>query len=1222
MREATPSRLVGADMNIFIDIGGNDDDRFLVEGASERENWGKLPPEAFGATNRDHTVRWTPAAGNTTTFILPSSPNRDHLLRFAGSAIRNNLVTVRVNGQEAGSISVAEGYKQYEHRIPAAMIGESRMIELQLIYAQRHVPQEIDSHRWPNETRVCNLALDWLQFSTANVPPSHEQNFTFPQEQIVFSSDAPPPLSKRVMTVPHRRHARLMHPQAKVLARYATDGAPHTMLLPVGKNHVALVNGSLGSVADRDYLDTLVTQWAQVEVPHRILAESVQGTVLTAGKTLLPLAYNNDVTHSRTVKFRIQIGQQPVAEVRRLSVDGHAGGEVKFRTAGGVLTFEDNLRYCGVYEVALCAVRLDTPELLLHPGEKREVMVTLTNRTAAPVAGTVNLESIIPTLRSNVVSFTLPANSSRKFALHLEAKPTVDWGLKTVTFKITTKSGAAYFWRALRIERNPDLRPAVQAISSRQPQLPVGNVENGFVRNATAHHVRIERIQGKAVVSYGEIRSGEVGVQTIPVPEASQPAIAEQQALLLYELWGQTVQQPIRVRVANLPRLDSRPSEAPHDAVARLLVANASDDYLENYVLTIPIAELRLPGGVANSSLFVREIGGSVVPSQVDAGGYFSCLTMLPPRSVNTLWICQGEREAIPTDLQIEAENLGSGRGVVTLRNSKLSLTLDEARGGTVTSFVSVGSGVDYGTGSFGIAYGSFGTFDPLKPAVKADEFIREKKVYQREKPGKIRLLTRGPLRAVVEVEWSDAQIQAKQTFELRAYADHFRLRTRLVSQKVREDDEIVVLDARFRRNQFTKIFPNFTGLPEVFSQDKPHFGWRQGPYVPPVATLMTLPDSPESLSLIVRRRQGVDAFRQGFWPEKRPMPGAAVFAHLEYLAHSSGTVELDLFVKLHRGHQRVAQLWQRHLDEPPLTAVDPLPRVSSAPASSSTKPAHTRDPAWWNPYWHYRAPVIFSAPSVRDERQQADARGMVVAFNLTSWLVARGQTLDENSLRLLEYSPEGILRGQVSACWERPADFDAAKNAVGKLICTSVPTKARYYLYFDTTAHGTKMASLAPIHHLLDWSFDADPSGWRMDRARLVHGAGRRGACGRLSLPQANGLSLLANNTMPVLPHARYRLSFWARTSDAGLVMRANFYLDAKHDFPQVPIPLTPDGAWHEYTVTLPTGDFPLSVRPFLRLWLINQAGSVDVDDVHIELADGALERMPSGQLGEVEEQ
>jgi hypothetical protein len=108
----------------------------------------------------------------------------------------------------------------------------------------------------------------------------------------------------------------------------------------------------------------------------------------------------------------------------------------------------------------------------------------------------------------------------------------------------------------------------------------------------------------------------------------------------------------------------------------------------------------------------------------------------------------------------------------------------------------------------------------------------------------------------------------------------------------------------------------------------------------------------------------------------------------------------------------------------------------------------------------------------------------------------------------------------------------------------------------------------------------------------------------------------------MPVLPHARYRLSFWARTSDAGLVMRANFYLDAKHDFPQVPIPLTADGAWHEYTVTLPTGDFPLSVRPFLRLWLINQAGSVDVDDVHIELADGALERMPSGQLGEVEEQ
>lgn len=1236
-------KAVGPDMNVFIDVGEEGDDRFLVEGFSQRENWGQLPPEAFGATDRNLTVRWTPAVGHATTFVLPASPNRDHTLRLAGSTLRSNLVTVRVNGQEAGTFALSEGYSEYEGRIPAAAIGGRKLIELQLVYGRRNVPQEIDPRRWPGEARVCNLALDWLQFSTSNVEASQEQNFTLPQEQIVFSAEAPGSLANRTLTLPYRPHPRLTHPQATILSRYTTDQAPHTLLLPVAKNHVAYVNGSLGNVLERDYLDTLVTDWAQAQGPHRILGEAVHGTVLVAGSTLLALAYNNSPSpfplpggggeEGRPVRFQLHIAHQPVAEVRRLSVDGRAAGQIDYCIAQGKLSFEDPLRYYGVYEVVLSPVRLETPELILHPGEKRAVTITLTNGTAAPVAGTVCLESLLPTLGSDVIEFNLPAQASQKFDLHLEARPTVDWGLKTVTFKVTTERRAAYFWRSLRIERNPDLRPAVRAVSSRQPQLPVRNAENGFTPNATARNVRLWVGQeglptGEGAIFYGDIPSGETRSCPFPLPSLPPlegpggPAatVTEQPAQLVYDLWGQTVRQPFQIRLVHFPPLQERPAEAPPEAVARLLVANASDDYLENYVLTFPLGELHLPSGTNVGLLFVREAGGNVVPSQVDFGRELSCLTMLPPRSVTTLWLCQGESEPVSTDLRIKFQGLGSGQGTLTLRNSFLALTLEEKHGGTATSLLSLATGQDYGAESFGVAYGSFGAFDPLKPAVTAAEFIREKKIFQRETPGKIRVITHGPLRAVVEVEWRDAHLRAQQVYELWAYADHFRLQSRLVPQRTLEAAEIVVLEGRFQRHRWTKIFPNFTGIPEAFAGNNPHGGWRQAPYVPPVATLMTLPDCPESLSCVVCQSRGVDSFRQGFWPKKRPEPGPAVYGQVEYLTHGRGAAELEVDVKLHRGHQRVAQLWQKHLEELPLTAVDPLPARPTEAGRPLREPLRTFRPPWWNGYWHYRVPVVLTAPAGGGEAEGTQA--VVMPVNFTPWWAEPEQALDVDSLRLVEYDPTGELEGLVALYFERTPDFDPAKNAAGWLIWTPTSPNGQFYLYFDTAAHGPKRAPsagrpLSPL--LLDGGFEATPSLWSMDRARQVPRAGRSGACGQLSLPTAQGISLLANGSLQVAPQAHYRLKFWARTSTPGLSVRANFYVDARYDFPQLPVALIPDGAWHEYAVTLTTGDFPPSLQPVLRLWLIDQAGTVDVDDVRVERLNESAPPVV-GRFGEVE--
>jgi len=1212
----------GPDLNVFIDVGEEGDEPFLVEGCSGRENWGKLPQDAFGATDRDLTMRWTPAQGNVTTFLLPVSAQRDHKLRLAGSALRGQRATVRVNGREVGSFEVAEGYHDdYEVPIPAAAVGAHRLIELQLVYERRIVPKEIDPERFPNETRVCNLALDWVQFSTANLPRGAAVGAglvpaRWPRERLEFDEAAPGDWAGKRLEVPYTRHGRVTHPAATVWSRYATDNAPHLLQLKPGENELLYVNGSLGGWLDPSFLETLVTQWAGVSPPHRIRGEHVRGTVLQAGNTLLALAYNEDLTTPQPTTFELNTGGRPVAEVQALSVDGQRDRTLERQATTGKAGFTDTIHYYGVYEVALSPVRLRTPWLVLHPGEERRITITLENLTDRPVTGAIRLHSIIPTLGSNLVKFDLAPRETKPYHLTLKAKPTVDWGRKTVTFKVNVGGEAAYFWRELVVERNPDLQLAAPVISTRRPELALRNAENGFSANAPARNVRVT--VNETTIDFGDLPSGQEARRELPLRGTATPRVVAKTVRVRHDLWGRTVAQDLPVQVACFPRLTERPAEASPDAVARLLVANASDDYLENEVISVDLAQVALPPGVRPGSLFVREAGGSVVPSQVDSERELWCLTMLPPRTVATLWLCAGDTPPPPTDLQVEARDLGTGKGVVTLRNSRLSLTWDEARGGTATSFVSQATGKDYATGSFGLNYGQFSQYDPTKLPLNPGTFIQEKKTHQRETPGRIRLRVQGPLRAVVEVDWKDENLRARQVYELRAYADAFRLQTQIVPRAGLEAQELVAVDARFRVHQLTKIFPNFTGISEAFAEKQPQFGWRQAPYVPPVATLMTPNRFPESISFLLRRSHGLSHFRQGFWPKERPQPGTCEYAQVEYVSEPRGpnepprVVEADLWVQVHPGHQVVGQRFRRHLEQPPLWAVDPLPGQPQPAPGLSVSPA---GPPWWNGYWHYRV------------RLEASAGGEALSapLDLTPWL-GEGAALDVNSLRVVELDEQGQARGAVRAWFEPATDFDAATNAAGTLVWSPTDRRARtFYLYFDSQVHGpkrpaTETRSLAPT--LRDGSFEEDPSLWGMDRAAVVEGEAHTGKkCGKLELPTNAGISLLSNGSMRPVPKARYRLTFWARTTMAGLAVRTNFYVDARYDFPQLGIPLTADGEWREYQTELPTGDFPVSVQPHLRLWLIDQAGTVFIDDVKVERIDEPGPATgPTVTFGEVE--
>jgi hypothetical protein len=63
-----------------------------------------------------------------------------------------------------------------------------------------------------------------------------------------------------------------------------------------------------------------------------------------------------------------------------------------------------------------------------------------------------------------------------------------------------------------------------------------------------------------------------------------------------------------------------------------------------------------------------------------------------------------------------------------------------------------------------------------------------------------------------------------------------------------------------------------------------------------------------------------------------------------------------------------------------------------------------------------------------------------------------------------------------------------------------------------------------------------------------------------------------------------------------------ANFYAGPSYDFHHVRLDLTPDGQWHPYEVTVPTGDFPFPVGPSLRLWVYPLPGPVWVDDIELQ--------------------
>ncbi len=1184
---AEPVKQKGADMSVYVDLGVAGDERFLISGYSFREDWGALPADAFGAAKDHYTVRWTPGTGNETTFLLPMSPGRDHVLRLAGNAFADNRVRVLIEGHEAASFNLKAGPNTVEVAVPAAAVGGRKLAFLSLEYEKPNVPGKLAPERHPNEHRVCNFAIDWLQLSTSNMPQSTQQRYDWPREGIRFARTAPTPWGGKRLDVTYRPHANLAAPEGTVLSTYATDGAIQAVAIPVAKGDVLYVNGLLGGVGDPRFLEAILS-WTGLEPDYTVRGENVIGTRLRAGDTEIVLAYNYDIRKTPCVTCRIPTQGRPVSEVQVLSRDGREWVKADWRlTKGGAeIVIRDRFRYYAVYQIAFSPIQVVSRQMAVSPGGEAVWRLRLRNRTRRDLDGGLTLIRHVPSLSAGPVLFDAEPGEEFGAEMVVAAREDADWGQKATVLALEVDGHSAYLWRPLTVLRPPDLKTVQRVLDGSQPEVTVRNEPLPYIGNAPAADAALGG-EGQTVPLGTIASSKEKTVALRPdLRPVDRPQLVTRLFDLSFELGGRRHVAATPLRFALYP--DSYPRL--QDAELPVLAFNGGNEYLENAILRVQLPRLRY---AEDQQLYVRERGGSVVPSQYDPKTrQLLVLGMLPPGGCAELYVCVGRAAQPVTDLRIEADGLGTGRGLLTLQSSRLALTLSEAAGGTATSFRSSATGTDYaGHNTFGTAYGSWGTYDPLSPRTDTADYIgAEAKAYQADTPARITVTERGPLRTTAVVEWDDGRVKAEQTYQFYAYQDYFTVATRLRPRRVRQQDEVVAFDARLSRGPITKIYPNFTGIGGSFEQDGTQHGWREAPYVPPVASFMVPPDYPESVSLILQRTDGIDKFRQGFWPERRPERGPCEWAQIELVSTDKRPVGALVWVLVRPGHQVVPERFRREVDNPPLIVL-PAVKAWLEPPEPPFVPAGVRQAPWWNPYWHHRVPLTVEGAEA--------SQSVRVALDLHE-LLPTGEALDPDSIRVIGSEPP--------ASWT-----EARSHYADGVLRFAIPPRAdaaaqrHLHVYFDGEANGPKRAPLRHLtsisEELLDPSFEHAAPYWQFGEAVVMTSGAHSGRqCVELRLDADQDAQVMTNGTMALQPNAKYRARLWAKTRTVGAYLMMNFYQGEPYDFPQIRVNLKADGQWHEYEAQVPTGDFPSAAHPRFRVWVINKAQLVWVDDVTVQ--------------------
>ncbi|MBC7327133.1 carbohydrate binding domain-containing protein [bacterium] len=1143
----------GNDMNFFLDIGEKGDEKFILKGSSFQEDWGALPPEAYGKAERRLTVRWFPGNGLVSSFLLPLSPNRDLVLRFRGNALWENEITVFLNGREAGKIKIVPGWNIYELKIPSQLVTDY-LGELVFAFQKANIPSQLEPQRFETENRVCNIAIDWLQLSTPNFPPQDtRQVYHLPEEKIIFRKD----FAHLDLPTSYRIVAPLFAKEGTVLSYYETSNIPRDMVLQLGEGNVLYVNGSFSDTVDKRYWRTIL-KWAGITPKEYVAGDNVIGEVFWKDNTAFILAYNHNITKKPIVKIKIPALPLPVAEVMSLNTDGETFKGIKYNLKGKQIEFQRPLSYYSAFQVVFSPIKLLSQSFDVTIGERKSLAIELENQTSAPQEVTIRIRAYFPSIKSKDVLCKFKPFEKKTVMIPLIAKENIDWGRKTIVIELAGKWGKSVFLRPLIVNALPQLVLVNKIVDFKNPRLTIRNEPNTFTPRAPAKNIVI-KIDDK-IINVGELEAGkEISLSLPPVPNHSNSLnLLAKDITLSYYAGSQKKEISQKIYYALYPDA----FQAPKGALKPIFVFNPRSSILENEVVEIPWRGEKV--GI------VDQLGNPVPSSYND--GKLSFAPIVPPLSCSVYYIAPLS-EYPTTDLYLKREG-----SQVKIENSFFAITLDEDKGGAIVSFLSKLTGKDYGSGISGASYGEFGSFDPLNPAITSDRFIKDNLKHQSAGKGKIQVLQSTPLVVSLLVTYEDPAIKAKQYIDFYAFRDSFHIRSEVEPKKA--FPEISPFALRLIAHSLSKIYPNFIGIST--DEPSPHFGWRQGSYVPPYITLMEPDKFPESISILINQANNISDVRYGFFPPQRGKPGPRTYAWVEFLSKKTTPCSVDIWIKLHSGYQIVAEASHDALKQQPYIV------IGKAIIEQKEQGLSTYSPTWTDSYRKNRIKLVVMP--------REDSVDEVLSIKLPFQ-----DEIDSSSLKAIEYS-EGFKK----VIGIRPCIYDETTNELRILMSgKSDKGSPRFFIVYYAKGKG-QFANPYPFiiqgDRLLNPSFENGGEWWSFSNASIYEKEAYSGKFSALlTLPTGMGHSLITNDSLRVLPNSKYKVSFYAKVLEGNGLLRTNFYFDPKYDFEQIVVPLINDGNWHKYEVEVPTGDFPQNVHPYFRIWAIGSPQVVLIDDVEV---------------------
>lgn len=915
LRDAAAAAGKGEPFNAFFDIGAEPGDACLIDGYSVAEAWAHLTSYDGGPA----TMRWTPAVGNALLMRLPVSPGQEHVLRWAGAALRPHSMSVLVNGHEVAETPVAEGYGRYEARLGQDVIGHAAMATVTFLYRPPLVPQQFDPASYPTEDRACNLALDWVQVSTPDIAEAATRPVGVRQGlQVRAESGALRGLPSWTDTGADRDP---LGDAGEVLSRAVDDGIPRDVRVAWGDGAIVYVNSSLAGCDSAPYRRGWLPAVTGLTGEPLARGEGCIGVALRMGDTrIIPLLNDEAPTQRREIEALVRVPAGLSATARAIRRDGSADRTVPLTRWGPLYRLSDAIETFGLYEVCPGPLAIEPEPLELVAGATRPWRIGLRNPTRADVDAEVSLRSIVPTLAAPSVRVTVPARSAARVDLMVHAREDIDWGHKTVVLRVLTGDSDARTVRTITVRPLPDIvSPAVPEPATPGNAVPICLLDNPLLAPAPAENVTVTI--GGQVTTAPLLRPGERLLATVgeyPLLAAATTGLGAartQVETVRYECMGVPLEGRIAVRTVIEP-------QAATPLGARWKIVAYDHEQRDHAPVCLALDLPGVPADHRGGAL--RDAGSSVVP-HLWVGDTLYALTTIPGGAGRCLYLCEGEDEAPACDLSLTAERLGTGAGSVTVANGFYSITLDEAAGGCASHLVSAATGADYGASTFGAGAGRF-RIEPLLSTTYGDSTsVVDEFAWQRQGRGSLRVLAGGAGDPVIVVEArSEAPVAAVQRYTFMASTPWFIVES-TVTAPSGSPAELVALDCRLERGRLTKISPNWVGIVEEFSQEHPHFGWRESTHLPETMTFMEapVPENPEAWTVALLRHEGLTHIRQGFWPSRRMEPGRCRYAELELVARPAprqATVRAAVIV--HSGHHGRGYEIMRRIADPPRVTV------------------------------------------------------------------------------------------------------------------------------------------------------------------------------------------------------------------------------------------------------------------------------------------------------------